>query len=82
MISAPTGPARRAACALAALAMLAGCDSSAAMQHTNSSTNDQLNEIADNTSADAGNARTIDPNDPAQAAQAMGAGVATKPRKY
>lgn len=72
----------RSILAIASLALpaaLGSCGSDTSMQHTNATTTEQLNQIADNTSSTAGADQTHDGSAAAVAAQST---RPTKPRKY
>ncbi|WP_420137760.1 hypothetical protein [Sphingomonas sp.] len=76
-----TGRGRTIPCATALILLggLGGCGSDASIQHTNASTTEQLNQIADNTSNTAG----ADESSPGSAHDAATQGRRpTKPRKY
>jgi len=73
------GRSMRGGAALALLGGLGGCGSDTSMQHTNATTTEQLNQIADNTSSIAG----ADETSPGSAGAAATQGRRpTKPRKY
>ncbi|WP_162875508.1 hypothetical protein [Sphingomonas crusticola] len=64
---------------LALLVSLSGCGSDTSMQHTNATTTEQLNQIADNTSSTAGADQTRDGSAADIAAQST---RPSKPRRY
>ena len=64
---------------VAVLMLLVGCGSDTSIQHTNASTTEQLNQIADNTSSTAGADQSRDGSAADIAAQST---RPTKPRSY